>query len=73
MDQCVFDGADDEGATAAFGGLVQLEIVPNLFVDGLGSGVDNGSGVIWDDWVDDRPCRRGEHLVMLLFKHIFIG
>ena len=45
-DQFVFESADDKGVTAAFGGLVQLEISPNLFVDGIGAGVDNGSGVI---------------------------
>ena len=47
-DPYVFDGVDDEGATAVFGGFVQLEIFPKIFVDGLGVGPENGGGVIRD-------------------------
>ena len=37
----VFNSIDDEGAAGAFRGFVQLEIVPNRFVDGIGAGGDN--------------------------------
>ena len=32
---CVIDGVDDDGATATFGGLVQLEIIQQQFVDDI--------------------------------------
>ena len=67
VDPCVLEGDDDEGVTAVFCGLVQLEIVPQRFVDGLRAGADNESGVIWDFRVYDGPCGRGEHLVVLRF------
>ena len=45
-DPFLLGGIDDEGATAVFGSLVQLEIVPQQFVGDLGSGADNESGAI---------------------------
>ena len=53
---CVLDGVDDEVVTDAFGGFVKLEIVPQIFVDSLGVGADNGSGVVGNYQVDVRPC-----------------
>ena len=45
-DPCVLDGVNDEGAKVAFGGLMQLEIMQQIFVDSLGAGAENGSGVV---------------------------
>ena len=70
---CVFDGVDDEGVTAMSSGLVKFEIVPQQFVDGLGAGEENGSGVVADDWVDEGMCGRGKHLVVLRFGGRFVG
>ena len=67
VDPCVFDGVDNEGAIAVFGGFVKIKIVPKQFVDGLGAGADNVSGIIGDDQVDDGPFGRCEHLVVLRF------
>ena len=71
-DPCVFDGVNDEDATAAFGGFVQLEIVPQQFVGGLGTGADNRSDAVRDDQLDNRPCGGGEHLVMSRFVGSFV-
>ena len=60
-DTCVFGGVNNEGTIAAFGGFVQIEIMPKLFVDSLGARADNGSGIAGGDWVDDGPCGRGKH------------
>ena len=67
VDTCVFDGINDESTAAAFGGFVQLEIVPQRFVDGLEARVDNGSGVVGDDRVKKGPCGRGKNLVVSRF------
>ena len=56
-----------KSATAAFGGFVQLEIVPQWFVDDLSAGATNGSGGIGDDWVDYGMCRRDKHLEVSRF------
>ena len=37
-DPCVVDVVDDEGATVAFDGFIQLEILPQRFLDGLRAG-----------------------------------
>ena len=67
VDPCVLEGDDDEGVTAVFCGLVQLEIVPQWFVDGLGGGADNRSGVVWDRQVGGGPCGGIEHLIVSQF------
>ena len=72
-DPCVLNIFDYEGVTAKFGGLVQIEIVPQIFVDGLGEGADNGSGVVWYCRVDVGPCGRVKHLVLLRFVRSAIG
>ena len=36
-DPCVFDGGNDDGATAPLCGFIRLEIVPKRFDDGLGA------------------------------------
>ena len=64
---CGLNVVDNKGAKAAFGGLVQLEIFPQRFVDGLRSEGDNGSGVVWDCQIYSGLCGRGEHLIMLQF------
>ena len=66
-DPCVFDGVNDEGVTATFSSLVHIENVPKQFVDGIREGEDNRSGIIRYDWVDDRPCGRGKHFMVLQF------
>ena len=66
-DPCAFDGVDDEGAISAFGSFVQIETVPKRLVEGLGAGAYNGSGDVSDNWVDDRPSGRGEHLLVSKF------
>ena len=66
-DPCVIYGVNNEGATATFVGFVQLEIVSQQFLDGLGAGADNESGVIRDDQVDKGPCRRVKHIVVFSF------
>ena len=66
-DPCVFDSVYYEGATAALGGFLELEIVTQIFVGGLGIGADNVSGFVRDGRVDDGKCGRGKHLVVLRF------
>ena len=66
-DPRVLDGVDDGGVTAAFGGFMKLKVVPQKFVESLGAGADNGSGVVRNDQVDDRLCGRGKHLVVAQF------
>ena len=61
------DDVNDEGVTATFSSFAQIEIVPQLFVDSIGEGADNGSGVIGYDWVDDRPCGKGKHFLVSQF------
>ena len=63
----VFDGVNDECVTATFSSLVHIENVPKQFVDGIREGEDNRSGIIRYDWVDDRPCGRGKHVMVLRF------
>ena len=67
VDPIVFNSVDDKGITDLFGGIVQLEIAPQKFVDSLGVGADNRSGVIRGGQVDDRPCGRIKHLTMSRF------
>ena len=59
-DPCVLNGVNDEGATAAFGRFVQLEIVLERFVYGIIAGADNRSGVIGGYWVYGGPYVSGE-------------
>ena len=66
-DPCVLGGVDDEGTTAAFGGLVQIEIVLQQFLDGLGGVADNKSDVVWYLQVYNYLCGRGEHPILLRF------
>ena len=61
-DPCLLGGIDDEGATAVFGSLVELEIVPHQFVGDLGSGADNESGAIWYHPIDGWMCGRVKRL-----------
>ena len=64
---CVLNRFDDEGTTAQFGGLVQLEIVSQQFVDGIGAGAEKRSGVDWDSWVYGWMCERRERLFVSRF------
>ena len=57
-DPCVLNGIYDEGATTAFGGFVELEIISQQLMDGLGARSDEISGVIWDSCVDRVMCER---------------
>ena len=66
-DQCAFDDVNYEGATAVFGGFVQLEIMPNKFVHDIGIGVENRSDIGGGDWENGEPCGRDKHLVLLPF------
>ena len=73
VDTCVLSGTDNEGATAAFKGLVNIEIVPQLFVKGIESGADNGSSVAWDRRVYGGTCGRCERFIVLQFLRSFGG
>ena len=53
---CILNGVDDEGTKSALGRFVQLEIMPQQFVDSLRALSDNSSGVIRDGQVGRRPC-----------------
>ena len=44
--RCVLDGVDKEGAASTFSGFVKREMVPKQLVEGLGAGLDDGSGVV---------------------------
>ena len=65
VDPCVLDGIDDEDAETMFGGFMELEIVPHQLVEGLGSVADDGSGVVWNSWVDGGPCGKYKRRVVL--------
>ena len=60
----VFDRVNDEGMTGTFSSFVQIEIVPKIFVEGIGEGADNGSGIVGYDRVDNVPFGRGRHFVL---------
>ena len=66
-DPRVLDGVDDGGVTAAFGGFMKLKFVPQKFVESLGAGAGNGSGVVRDDRLDAESCGRGDILVVSRF------
>ena len=66
-DPCVFNGVNNEGKKYTFGDFVQLEIVPQQFVEVPGAGADNGSGFIRYDQLDGGPCGRRELLAVLRF------
>ena len=70
-DPCVFNVVENEGLTDMLSVLMKLEIEPQRFVDGIGAGADNRSGVVRDDWVDNGPCGRVKHLVLLRFVGSF--
>ena len=62
-DLCVLHVVDDEGAATAFGGFMELVIIPQLFIHGIRATLDNGSSVIQDSsgrqrsmWVGQMPC-----------------
>ena len=40
------DGVNGEGTATAFDGFMELTIMPQQLVNGLGAGVDYGSGVV---------------------------
>ena len=64
VDQFVFDSVNDEGMTGTFSSFVQIEIVPKIFVEGIGEGADNVSGIVGYDRVDNVPFGRGRHFVL---------
>ena len=61
---CVLYGVNYEGVSAAFGGFVHIEIVPQQLVGDLGAVADDGSGVMWDSRVDSRMCGQDKHCVV---------
>ena len=48
VDPCVLDGVNDEIAALAFGGFMELEIVPPRLLDGPGYIAEKISGVVKD-------------------------
>ena len=66
-DPCVLNSVDYEGTTAAFVSFVQLEIMPQIFLNSIEEGADNGSGIVGDGRVDRGMYGRGEHLVVSRF------
>ena len=64
LDPCVLNGVGDEDATATFRGFMQLEIVPQQRLGGIGAGADNRRGIVWYGGVDDGMYGRGKHLVV---------
>ena len=48
MGTCFLNGIDDEGAADASGGFVQIGIMPQHFLENLGTGSDNGRGIARD-------------------------
>ena len=72
-DPCALDGVDDEGVSAVLGGFVQIEIVPQQLVDGLGAGKENRSGVVWDIWVDGGTCGREKHRIVSRIVRSVVG
>ena len=66
-DPCVCGGVDNEVTTAVSVGFIQLEILPQNFVNGLGAVLYNGSGLIGDYQANSSSCWRVKHLVVLRF------
>ena len=63
-DPCALDSVNDKSATDDFSGFVQLEIMPQIFVDSVGARADNRSDVAGYDQVDGGLFGRGKNLVV---------
>ena len=60
---CILHGFDGKCVATAFGGFVELVIMPQWFVDDLGVVFDNLSSVIQDSWVDNGSCEWGNSVL----------